>query len=142
MSTCLTEQMEAEFSINGSGLRLVVTHFGLAARERTQQLEQISGLLMGGQPEICLLIGDLNEWRPSSGFERRLRKMFGSTLRRRTFPSRRPALALDRILANPAAAISGLRAVKNPMTALASDHLPLVADLALKRPSNNEQGER
>lgn len=136
--------IEAEFSVNESLLRLVVTHFGLAARERAQQLEQLADVLNRDQPEVCLLLGDLNEWRPSSGFERRLRKLFGTTFRRRTFPSRRPALALDRILANPAGAISGLRAVKNAMTASASDHLPLIADLTLDghKLSSDDQRER
>jgi endonuclease/exonuclease/phosphatase family metal-dependent hydrolase len=123
--------IEAVFQPGEAALRLVVTHFGLAARERNQQLNQLADLLEQDKLETRLLIGDLNEWRPSSGFERRLRRMFGTTSKRRTFPSHRPALALDRILANPPAALSEPRAVRNPMTASASDHLPLVADLTM-----------
>ena len=133
--------IEAEFSVEKTRLRLVVTHFGLAARERRQQLEQLADVLAHDRAEIRLLLGDLNEWRPSSGFERRLRNLFGAYARRRTFPARRPALALDRILANPADRITGLRAVRNAMTASASDHLPIVADLTLDSLANTKTRE-
>lgn len=133
--------IEAEFSVGETALRLVVTHFGLAARERMQQLEQLIGVLEHDRAEVRLLLGDLNEWRPSSGFERRLRNLFGASSKRRTFPSRRPALALDRILANPADRITGLRAIRNSLTASASDHLPIVADLTLNELSILEEQE-
>jgi endonuclease/exonuclease/phosphatase family metal-dependent hydrolase len=48
-----------------------------------------------------------------------------------TFPSNRPLLALDRIWVQPANHLVSLHTIQHSAAAIASDHLPLVADLSI-----------
>ena len=80
-----------------------------------------------------LLMGDLNEWRPGASSSlaplAALFGPFGPPLA--SFPSRRPFLALDRILAHPQGLIAAAHVHDSPLARLASDHLPLTARVRL-----------
>jgi endonuclease/exonuclease/phosphatase family metal-dependent hydrolase len=58
-----------------------------------------------------------------------LRRVFGSPAAPVTFPARWPVLALDRIWISPAQALLTVEAHNTPRSRLASDHLPVKADL-------------
>jgi endonuclease/exonuclease/phosphatase family metal-dependent hydrolase len=80
---------------------------------------------------VTILLGDFNEWllwgRPLRWVNRR----FGSLPAPPTFPSRRPLMALDRIWVDPADRLISLHHHRHPSAAIASDHLPLVAQVAV-----------
>ncbi len=120
----------------GAGLlRVVAAHFGLLRRCRARQAAFILRLLADRAAMPTLLLGDLNEWRPTgarSSALSALAPVFGP-LRQGvpSFPSRLPLLALDRILGCAAAPVQGLAAHDTPLARLASDHLPLTARVAL-----------
>ena len=114
-------------------LRVIVTHLEVRDhRIRSTQLREIKHLIDDGAPGPAVLLGDLNEW-----WHRRLAlKALDCTIHflhsPATFPARLPLLRLDRI------AVRGLqstdhdnraRRVESRLTRLASDHLPLVAEL-------------
>ncbi len=110
-------------------VRIISTHLSLFQPLRIVQM-RILGQYLQRRPRMqTILLGDLNEWRPWGGL------MFsgalvGTTLRgpvRRTFPSGRPLLPLDRILTDAPGEVQGLRAVNGARVAMASDHLPLEA---------------
>jgi endonuclease/exonuclease/phosphatase family metal-dependent hydrolase len=48
-----------------------------------------------------------------------------------TFPSTFPVLAIDHVFANEAVVVDAVRTPLDPLSRLASDHLPLIADLSL-----------
>ena len=76
-----------------------------------------------------LLVGDLNEWRGRSGGIRALDRCLGPSAAHGTFPSWMPVLPLDRIYVDGPAALRDLHVYRSPLARLASDHLPLVANL-------------
>jgi endonuclease/exonuclease/phosphatase family metal-dependent hydrolase len=62
---------------------------------------------------------------------RELDHRFGHAPTLRTFPARRPVLALDRIWVHPRAALASMWVHRSVHARVASDHLPICADLAL-----------
>lgn len=121
--------IEACFNVGGCQLRLFATHFGLRSAERLAQTRQLLSAIDGGDADINVLAGDFNEWRPRSRPLRLLRGTLGPGSRARTFPSRIPMIALDRIYVAPTEAVVDMRAVTTAACRLASDHLPLICDL-------------
>jgi endonuclease/exonuclease/phosphatase family metal-dependent hydrolase len=117
--------------LNGSSVRIVTTHLGLHPRERRYQIRRLLPLLEDPDAGVTILLGDFNEWflwgRPLRWVNRR----FGSMPAPATFPSRRPLLALDRIWVDPADRLISLHRHRNAAVTVASDHLPLVAQVAI-----------
>lgn len=128
-----------DFEVEGIGLQVVATHFGLRPMERRAQAEALASQLdaraqMADRSTITVLMGDFNEWFL---WGRALRHLSGRFLRvpaQRTFPARWPVFALDRIWITPGALSFSVEAVRTPLTRMASDHLPLLAHLLLGRP--------
>lgn len=123
--------IEADFEFGGASLRVVATHFGLSARERRMQLQRILPHLADRDPDLTVLCADFNEWLPYSGLHRSLSQVLGAAPALRTFPSRFPALPLDRIYAAPLEHLIGIRVVTSADVRKASDHLPVVADFGI-----------
>lgn len=118
-------------------LGVVATHLGLRPAERRDQVRQLLELFQqnGRGPEDCapsVLMGDLNEWFLWGRPLRHLRAHFSSAAAPATFPAGYPLFALDRIWADPANCLSGLRVHNTVLSRMASDHLPLVAELQIE----------
>jgi endonuclease/exonuclease/phosphatase family metal-dependent hydrolase len=124
----------AELDFGEGEFRVIAAHLGLL---RLSRLDQATALLKAHRelpPLPTILMGDFNEWRR----RRRsalsvLEPTFGGDATPRSFPSRRPIFALDRILGWPYGLVTDLAVHKSPLARLASDHLPLTAraDLAM-----------
>lgn len=119
--------------VGASGpLRIVATHLGLRPGERREQVRRIIAAVEQAAPQPTLLMGDLNEWylwgRPLRWLHSHFRDVPAAP---RTFPSRRPLFALDRIWVAPAGSLQRLARHASPLARVASDHLPLVADVAV-----------
>lgn len=117
--------------INGAAVAVVATHLGLSLGERRFQMARIAALLKASAADVVVLMGDFNEWLPWRGSLQRLNRFFTSLSAPATFPSQRPILALDRIWIRPPETLTSLRRFTHKPAREASDHLPLVADLAL-----------
>jgi endonuclease/exonuclease/phosphatase family metal-dependent hydrolase len=122
-------------SASTSPLRVVAAHLGLFRRCRTRQVDAVLKALAQGPDFPTLLLGDLNEWRVGRarsalrGFESLFGPVDGGPP---SFPSRRPLLALDRILGCPRVRVSMVEAHDSPLARVASDHLPLKAWVRLE----------
>ena len=123
--------IEIHGETNGCRWRLFATHLGLRARERRIQMARLAALAAGDADTPVIVTGDFNEWRPMYRPERRLGSGFGAGPRRATFPATRPAIGLDRICVKPADALHDARVIANRDTRVASDHLPIVAEVLL-----------
>lgn len=123
--------VEAEFLSGRSRLRFFATHLGLTGRERLEQVRRLSPALERNDADVVVLAGDINEWRPAAPARRLLARVFGTTAAGRTFPAAWPALSLDRVYVSPGHALESARPVRHGPARLASDHLPLVADLRI-----------
>lgn len=127
--------IDASLDVGGVDVRVLATHFGLSRHERAAQARRMCEELDARRRvgELVVLLGDLNEWRPfaRTGIAPLLSR-FAHRPRRRTFPARAPLLALDRVLVDRAEARLRLRAVNDPLARVASDHLPLRADIEVE----------
>lgn len=121
---------------NGTAVHAIVAHLGLMHSSRVRQVERIAAFIQQHIPkDECLVVaGDFNDWGERLGAP-----MKATGLRRahvegaaaaRTFPSRMPLFSLDRIYTRGLHCI-GTHVPRGPSWARMSDHLPLVAELAL-----------
>lgn len=115
-------------------LRAVVTHLGLRASERRRQIIRLIDALGAIGAEPTVLLGDFNDWWPGAGRQlRALTAHFAARCAVRSYPSFAPFLALDRVYAHPLPAIATAKAYANALARVASDHLPVVAELQWRR---------
>ncbi len=123
--------IDAEVMVDGRLLRVVVTHLGLRAAERREQVGRLMTALAAvpTDAEAMLMMGDLNEWRGRRGGIRTLERRLGRAPAPRTFPSWLPVLALDRIYAGGPLQLHALAVHRSPLARVASDHLPLRATI-------------
>ena len=131
--------IDTRFAIDAPArnLRILATHFGLVARERQSQLERLIRCLEDRDESPVIVCADFNEWRPYSRLHRTLGRLLGVSPAVRSFPSRLPALSLDRIYAAEPAAVTQVSAVSSKLARIASDHLPVVADIEISNRSRN-----
>lgn len=115
--------------------RLVVfaTHLGLGRLERRHQVDLLLKYIgKGGREYACVVLGDFNEWYNQGRNMRLLTQEFGPVSSIPTFPARFPLLSLDRIWVRPLAVMKKIRVHKTALSRIASDHLPLVAELEVQ----------
>ena len=124
--------IDARLYHEGRTVHAFVTHLGLSRGERKAQADALRARVDASPPaEIRLLIGDVNEWFPFRTVSRTLHPgCFPAEFHARSFPGVLPVFSLDRIYASPAPDEASVRAVRTALTRRASDHLPVVADLA------------
>lgn len=121
--------LDLELMVEGRPLRLIAAHLGLDVRERRRQVQRLLAAIDETDAAPLLLLGDINEWFPWALCLRRLHRRLGRGPTARTFPARWPLLALDRLWVRPAGALLSLSAHRSPLARVASDHLPLRAEL-------------
>jgi len=111
-------------------LRVAVTHLGLRGFERRWQARRLATWLGERSADRSILLGDFNEWRPTSLVIRTLAAgaVMGAP---RSFPARAPLLALDRIFVQSPAELRSVAVHASPLARIASDHLPVVAMVAV-----------
>lgn len=121
----------ADVRVSGAVLRVVATHLGLRPAERRDQVTRLIKLFTDVPRERAVLLGDLNEWFLWGRPLRRLHRYFKATPHVATFPSHFPVFALDRVWTHPRSLLRRLAVHRTPLARVASDHLPLVATIAV-----------
>jgi endonuclease/exonuclease/phosphatase family metal-dependent hydrolase len=125
--------IDVDVDVGGIPLRFIATHLGLLPGERRVQVRRLIQVLDEGPPRPVVLCGDVNEWLAIGRPLRWLHARLGFSPAIPTFPARRPVFALDRVWVCPRAALVKTRVVTSANARLASDHLPIVAELDLAR---------
>lgn len=133
--------IDAKIDIAGEKLRVIVTHLGLWPPERRLQVKRLLPILAEESSRLIVLLGDLNEWQPRARSLRWLHAYFGEAPAPRTFPTRLPLFALDRIWAKPREALLRVHAVTSPLARLASDHLPVTGAIRVTRERGSAPGQ-
>lgn len=123
--------IDAVLDCDGAPLRVIATHLGLSPGERREQIGRLLDLVRAGPELPTVLLGDLNEWFLRRQSLRWLHDHFGESPACATFPSLLPMLALDRIWITPATALRRVHVHKSRAARVASDHLPLVAEVQI-----------
>lgn len=124
--------MTAYARLPGCRLRIVATHLGLRRHERRRQVVALRRIVAADPAEPLLLLGDFNEWFLPHHCQREVFALVDAWTRHASFPARLPLFALDRICCRPARLLACSRAVHEARGA--SDHLPVLAELALPVP--------
>ncbi|WP_454766549.1 endonuclease/exonuclease/phosphatase family protein [Cupriavidus campinensis] len=115
-------------------MRVIATHLGLRPSERRWQVRRLLTALADAPAQPTVLLGDVNEWFLWGRPLRWLHAYFERTPHVSTFPSRWPLLALDRIWTSPRAHLVSVASHRSALARLASDHLPLLAQMRLTAP--------
>jgi endonuclease/exonuclease/phosphatase family metal-dependent hydrolase len=115
-----------------SAFRIVAAHLGLTRQYRRRQLRVIVDAAHAAGADIpTMVMGDFNEWRMDRGLEP-LGKEFAIHAPGLSFHAARPVAALDRIALNPSLELRDAGVVQTASSRIASDHLPIWADVRLR----------
>jgi len=128
----------ADLDLGGGRLLHVYNvHLGTAVLERRYQAPRLAAFVHDHRvPGPKLILGDFNEWMRGLATQT-LNALFQSVdikahLRsRRTYPGLFPVLHLDHIYYEGAVDVRSVELPRNRLALMASDHLPLVADLTV-----------
>jgi len=130
----------AAIEIGGVEIQVINTHFGLIGAERVKQASVLLGDDWLGHPDCrdpVIMLGDFNATPRTRAYRKltaRLRDAQRAPAVRRpslTFPTRLPALRLDHIFVSRSIEVTAAGTIRTPLARLASDHLPLVAELTV-----------
>ena len=113
----------------GQGLTVVGVHLGLLRGWRLRQMRTLRDTL-GHSTDDVLIAGDFNEWSPTMGFDP-LEDAFDVLSPGRSFHSRRPMAQLDRFASGERIAVTDAGVHETGAARIASDHLPVWADVEL-----------
>lgn len=128
-------------SIAGLDVNVMNTHLSIQFRERLMQIEQLMGAewLAKADGALPLVVcGDLNASRFSPVY-RRLRRDLVDVQRANgsraaaTFPSRLPLFRIDHLFTTKNIGVSRCEVRRDALSTVASDHLPLLAELSYPR---------
>lgn len=115
----------------GRAFRIVAVHLGLTRAYRRRQLRVIVQAMGATGADLpTVILGDFNEWRRDRGLEP-LSRDFTVHAPGPSFHAARPVAALDRIAVNGGVTLEDAGVHSSEAARLASDHLPVWADLRL-----------
>ena len=121
--------LAATLDVGGRPLHVLAAHLGLRVHERRFQVRQILEYLESVQRTLFVVLGDFNDWLPGRSVVHVLDERLGRPPRPASFPGTWPIVPLDRIWVHPSARLRRVFAHATPASRLASDHLPVVADI-------------
>jgi endonuclease/exonuclease/phosphatase family metal-dependent hydrolase len=120
--------LDVELDLGQQKLRVIATHLGLSRSERREQWRHLLQAVARAPAELpTIVLGDMNEWLPSSATLRDAHSILGEPLAPAAFPSFAPFLSLTRIWVRPVGAMSSIDVHRTPLSRRASDHLPVKA---------------
>ena len=125
--------IEALLLVHGEEVRVIVTHLGLTFFERWFQIARLADVIKERSVPYFVLLGDINEWFPTGRGLKVLHRLLGKPPVTRSYPSWRPILALDKIWVKPNEALKKIWVHKTRLSRVASDHLPVVAEISKSR---------
>ena len=127
-----------DIGVDDFTLHLYNVHFGTSLGERRFQAERLAGIVHDRRiagPKVVL--GDFNEWARGLATDVLAERLQSIDLRthlkrRRTYPGFFPILHLDHIYYEGKVEVTRVALPRTRLTMVASDHLPLVADLKVR----------
>lgn len=126
-----------EIDVGGTAVQVINTHLGLVPREQQRQAAWLAGEAWLGHPDRkgpTILLGDFNAtatsvvYRTLAAKLRPARALAPRYAPSATFPASLPVLRIDHVFVSNEIRVLDVFAPFEPLTRLASDHLPLVVD--------------
>ncbi len=140
----------AAVQFNGQEVHIINTHLGLQSRERLAQIDCLLGQDWLGHPDCrgpVVLCGDLNA-QPTSAVCRRIAAQMQDAQialaqhrPRGTFPSRFAAARIDHIFVDHSVDVTAIEIADSHLAKVASDHLPLLVQLRIPHPAEDQNTE-
>src|SRR5256885_10400559 len=137
--TCEPRRLQrVDIAAEGCTLHVYNVHLGTALLERRHQASRLAEIVtdrhVGGAK---IVLGDFNEWLRGLATKMLSERMHSVDLRdylrrRRTYPGVFPVLHLDHIYYDGRVEVVKLELPRTRQALMASDHLPLVADLKVQ----------
>jgi endonuclease/exonuclease/phosphatase family metal-dependent hydrolase len=129
----------AEISLGRARLQMLTTHLGLVRRERRNQTGALTGADWLKHPDCsgpAILAGDFNFLSRGRSYARinaclQDAQRLAPSQSDATFPARYPRFRIDYIFVSPSIQVDRVETVRTAATQVASDHLPVVADLRI-----------
>ncbi len=124
--------IRADLRVEGRPLRVIGMHLDLSGLRRRHQVRSIVahvGACAAAMPTV--MMGDMNEWAMHGGCFREFDAGWQVLAPGRSFPSRMPMAALDRIIVSQDCTVAGTGVHRSALSAVGSDHLPVLATLDL-----------
>lgn len=124
-----------DIDLGGAGLHVYNVHLGTAILERRYQATRLASIVSDRSVSGAkIVLGDFNEWMrglTTKLLSARLKSVDLRTFlrRRRTYPGLFPILHLDHIYYAGHLEVVGVELARSRLSLVASDHLPLVADV-------------
>jgi endonuclease/exonuclease/phosphatase family metal-dependent hydrolase len=136
--TCEPRRMQrVDIAADAGPLHVYNVHLGTAILERRHQAERLAAIVSDRHvPGPKLVLGDFNEWMRGLATHT-LSSLFKSVdikqhlRRRRTYPGFFPVLHLDHIYYEGQVDVRSVELPRTRRALMASDHLPLVANLRI-----------
>lgn len=120
----------AEISLdNMAPLRLVTVHLGLLRSSRTRQLAYVRDAVAGRAKRPTVIFGDFNEWSLTRGLGT-LAADFHILSPGKSYHAARPVASLDRFALSRDLHVREAGVIDTGLTRMASDHLPVWAEIA------------
>jgi len=128
------EPRGAACAVIGDGkrtFRVIGTHLDLSGLRRRDQVRSLLGFASDHGDMPSVILGDFNQWGQTTGAMREFAKDWGQIAPGPSYPSRRPVARLDRIVHCGGWRCHHSQVHHSALAAVASDHLPVVAELEL-----------
>jgi endonuclease/exonuclease/phosphatase family metal-dependent hydrolase len=127
-----------DVDVEGETLHVYNVHLGTSLLERRFQAQRLASLVHDRRvPGPKIVLGDFNEWARGIARDVLAERLHSIDLRqhlsrRRTYPGFFPILHLDHIYYEGHVEVLKVTMPRDRLTLMASDHLPLVADLRIR----------
>ncbi|TMM48080.1 endonuclease/exonuclease/phosphatase family protein [Qipengyuania marisflavi] len=123
----------ADIVCHGQPIRVLGTHLDLSGLRRREQIRSLLGFVDGCDGDCpTIIMGDFNQWGRTTGAMREFADGWQLITPGKSYPSRQPVAHLDRIVASPHWHCHGAHVHHTRLSATASDHLPVVAELEMR----------
>ena len=126
-----------DVALDDHTLHVYNVHLGTSLLERRHQAQRLASIVHDRRvPGPKVVLGDFNEWARGLATDVLAERLQSVDLRqhlrrRRTYPSFFPILHLDHIYFEGKVEVLRVALPRDRLTMVASDHLPLVADLRI-----------
>lgn len=122
----------AELVCDGHALRVMGVHLDLSGLWRRRQIRALLAKIDGSHRHMpTVLMGDFNQWSDRGALSELAFHHHRLVSTPKSFHSARPVARLDRIIVSHDIAVAAADCHSSPLSRLASDHLPIWANLQL-----------
>lgn len=131
--------LHVEIDFNGASFSMINTHLGVTPQERRTQIADLLSEPRFTKERVPLIVcGDFNASPKQYAYKQVAKRMNDVQLQNngetvnKTFPSRYPTMRIDHMFVDKGVDVVNVFVPSNQMTKVASDHLPLIADLRIR----------